>query len=171
MKLHRFLLAFFCVGIAPAYGVCLNNLTREAPDERYLVEAHTVTDLYTGLMWMRCPLGQVWQEDNGRCQLDLSRERQFTWPQALEVAADYAHGEYTDWRLPNKNELNSLVDRACTGPAINENVFPDTVLGGFWTSTPARHSDDFAWQVNFTTGTIIAFDITQTFSLRLVREP
>lgn len=171
MIVRGLILALLCSGVASAYGVCLNNLTREAPDQRYVIEAETVTDLYTGLMWMRCPLGQVWQEDNQRCQLDLSLERQFTWPEALQAAVDYSHAGHTDWRVPNKNELNSLVDRACTGPAINENAFPDTMLGGFWSSTPARHSDDFAWQINFTTGTIIAFDIAQKFSLRLVREP
>lgn len=153
-----------------SHSICLPNLTKEAPDERYQINGETVIDQNTHLMWQRCALGQDWDEQRGRCQLNLEHQRLFTWQQAIEMLEGYSFAGYDDWRLPNKNELNSLVDRACTGPAINETAFPDTTLAGFWTSTPALHSDKYAWQINFTTGTLIAFGTSEQFSLRLVRE-
>lgn len=159
-------LFIFLLGIlsTQTFAVCLNNLPRQAPDSRYEMREETVLDIHTGLLWQRCPLGQEWHAENRLCQLNRNQPRLFTWGEALQAATG-------DWRLPNKNELDSIVDRACTGPAINENAFPDTTLAGFWTSTPARHSDGYAWQIDFATGTLIALPTDTKLSVRLVRDP
>lgn len=152
-----------------SFAVCLENLIRQAPDQRYEVQADTVLDRHTGLLWQRCALGQLWHEEKKLCELKLEQKRLFTWGEALSAATNSTAGGHGDWRLPNKNELDSIVDRACTGPAVNESVFPDTTLAGFWTSTPARHSDGYAWQIDFATGTLIALPTETTLSVRLVR--
>jgi hypothetical protein len=52
-----------------------------------------------------------------------------------------------DWRLPNKNELASLVEVACVRPAINTSVFPAYILGGFWSSSPSVATQWGAWDI------------------------
>ena len=95
----------------------------------------TISDRATGLMWQ--------QEDDGQGR---------DWEDALTYAEGLRLADYTDWRLPNAKELQSIVDytrspQATSSPAINP-VFetsqikaPDGQLQYpyFWTST--NHQD------------------------------
>lgn len=53
----------------------------------------TVTDQATELMWM--------QDDNGEG---------LNWQEALTYAESFVYGGYSDWRLPNAKELQSILD-------------------------------------------------------------
>ncbi|QDO94953.1 DUF1566 domain-containing protein [Formosa sediminum] len=80
----------------------------------------TITDQATGLMWQ--------QVDDGNT---------YNWKESLIYAKNSTLAGYTDWRVPNTKELQSIVDyEKKTIPAINENFFnctnPDS---WFWTST------------------------------------
>jgi len=80
---------------------------------------------------------------------------------------------YTD-RLPNKKELESIVETCGYSPAINQTVFPDTPAAAFWSSTslvspgysPAPQSALF---VAFSDGKTEAFQKTGNLYARLVR--
>src|SRR4030067_533587 len=65
------------------------------PSPRFTVstDGYCVTDNLTGLMWVRSP-------DS------VTR----TWQQALDYANGLSLCGYTDWRLPNVNELESMVN-------------------------------------------------------------
>lgn len=167
MRLLTFFVLIF-VG-ANACAICLDNLPRQAPDGRFEIQGDTLLDRHTGLLWQRCALGQQWNGEKNLCQLKMDQQRLFTWGEALMAATQSTTAGHSDWRLPNKNELDSIVDRACTGPAVNESVFPDTTLAGFWSSTPARHSDGYAWQIDFATGNLVALPVATKLSVRLVR--
>jgi hypothetical protein len=84
----------------------------------------TITDRATGLMWQ--------QADSGT---------RYNWEQALAYACGLRLGGYTDWRLPNAKELQSLVDYtrapAVSGtPAIDTRFFKATEIESwYWTST------------------------------------
>lgn len=80
----------------------------------------TVTDNATGLMWQK--------EDNGIT---------YNWQDALAYAANSDLAGYTDWRLPNTKELQSIVDYdKTTFPAIDENFFScSNADSWFWTGT------------------------------------
>ena len=72
------------------------------------------------------------------------------------------------WRLPQKDELESIVATNCKRPAIDETVFPDTPSIQYWTSTPTGPS--YAWVVFFRTGmSTWNFLRTTPFAVRLVR--
>ena len=146
MILRVFFVAFLSSWLAsPALAACVNSLTREAPDSRYLVDGAVVTDTQTGLIWARCSLGLGWSEADGRCIPGPSgAQQQYTWAEAITASANASWAGYTDWRLPNKNELASLIDRACSGPAMNTTVLTAGPVG-YWSSTPGRREEGYAW--------------------------
>lgn len=92
----------------------------------------TISDLATGLMWQ--------QADDGNAR---------NWESALNYAENLSLAGYSDWRLPNAKELQSLVDynRSPTytnSPAIDPVFYctpiadPNGVLGQYpyyWSST------------------------------------
>ena len=72
------------------------------------------------------------------------------------------------WRLPQRDELQSIVSPNCKKPAINENVFPGTPSIQYWTSTASGPS--YAWVVFFRTGMPTwNFLKTTPFAVRMVR--
>lgn len=154
----------------PSMAACPDGLSASfAADEVILVNNGTVFDATTGLMWMRCSIGQHWHNES--CVEDNAGSPQlFMWAEALNEAKGYAFAGYDDWRLPNKNELESIVDRACFDPAINERVFPNTAARGYWTNSPNNFNDAFAWAINFADGDHVTTRRTNLLSMRLVRE-
>jgi hypothetical protein len=91
----------------------------------------TVTDLATGLMWMKTDSG-----------------RGMSWEDALEYAENLESAGFNDWRLPNAKELQSIVDygrspstsgAAAIDPIFNVDSITDergeTNYPFYWTST------------------------------------
>ncbi|MDO5652264.1 MAG: DUF1566 domain-containing protein [Moraxella sp.] len=115
------------------------------PDSRYtlLNNDSEVKDNVTGLIWQRCSLGQTW---NGTTCTGTAST--YNWQQALTAANALGNG----YRLPNLKELTSLVDDACYNPAINERMFPNTVSGYYWSSSPVASDTSYAWGVSFNDG-------------------
>lgn len=153
-----------------SWAACLNNLATDAPNSRFTVQAGTATDSHTGLMWLRCSLGQKWSESLNTCTANFDVANKFTWNDALTITPTYQAQGFDDWRLPNKNELSSIVDRACTGPAVNETIFPGTLNAGYWSSTPGRREEGYAWHVDFTTGIMLPRETEAKFGVYLVRD-
>lgn len=57
-----------------------------------------------------------------------------------------------DWRLPNRNELQSVVDRSRFNPTIDTNYFPDVTVWDYWSSSPYVGRAAYAWLVSFSGG-------------------
>jgi hypothetical protein len=126
----------------------------------------TITHTTTGLMWKKCPEGRT--HSAGSC---TGTTGNYNWQAALRRAvADNTAGN-TDWRLPSRTELLSLVETGCTSPAINTTRFPNVAASAaFWTSTHAGTlAPDSAFAVRFNHG--ISFIATKDFlaNARLVR--
>ena len=64
-------------------------------------------------------------------------------------------GGYSDWRLPNRNELQSIVDYSRYNPAIDTTYFPGTVASYYWSSTTYAYSTSIAWNVYFGYGYVL----------------
>ncbi len=152
------LIPFVLLSFSPhilANGSCTNENTAipfSTPSSDFILHNDgTATHNATGLMWMRCSMGQTWQGE--RCTGVAS---EFTWQEALtQNGTNYAG--YSDWRLPNKNELASILELRCYNPSINDAIFPDTPASWFWSSSPAAYDSDFAWYVNFNDGDVNYF--------------
>jgi len=146
-------------GSSLAHAVCTSpgtNLVITKPDTLYTNNGDgTVSDNNTGLMWQVCPLGL----SGTTCTTGTLQTE--TWQSALAAAGADTIGGYTDWRLPNKNELMSLVDFACFSPAINDTAFPATTLNPspvgdfYWSSTPVVGNfsgTPLIWGISFDNG-------------------
>lgn len=135
-----------------SYAACNPGLTK--PGVIYLDNGDgTVTDNETGLMW------------------EVATSPAVTWDVALANAVSATTATYTDWRLPNAKELASIVDKACASPAINAVVFPATVSGSYWTSTPVTNagSENSVFTIDFTNGSLNASAKNVASNVRLVR--
>ena len=156
------LLALACA--AQAAQTCRNDIRATAPDGRFTDHGNgTVSDSATGLVWKQCAEGL----SGAGCATGTASA--FTWPQALQRAADASFAGQTDWRLPNKNELESLVERRCYGPAINARFFPNTPSNWFWSSSPYAYGSGYAWIVAFGYGDVYGYGKDYDFHVRLVR--
>ena len=74
-----------------------------------------------------------------------------TWQSAITYCETLNIGGHSDWRLPNINELKSIVDRSKEEPTI-VNGFGSTSSSYYWSSTTYESSKDRAWAVNFYSG-------------------
>ena len=124
----------------------------------------TVLHRPTQLVWQRCALGQSWTGSDCSGDADL-----LDWLAALGAAASHVQAGQSDWRLPNRNELASLVETRCHSPAINGEVFPSTPLEWFWTSSPVSGQVDQAWVIPLTDGEVQPAAIAGQYAVRLVR--
>jgi hypothetical protein len=125
----------------------------------------TITDNATGLMWQQCGYGQTWDGDN--CTGSYGTR---TWQQALDYVQDLNDANYlgyTDWRLPTRNELQSLVDFSIYDPAT---TFPNTVADAYWSSTTNAGNSDNAWYVHFSSGNVLqSIKSSRFYYVRAVR--
>jgi|GEM_PF-2241950 len=70
----------------------------------------TVKDVKTNLQWMRCSVGHTWQD--GMCIKNnklINENNRYTLDEAMAIAKTVDFAGHTDWRLPSKEELLSLV--------------------------------------------------------------
>ncbi|MBT6880289.1 MAG: DUF1566 domain-containing protein, partial [Gammaproteobacteria bacterium] len=75
----------------------------------------------------------------------------------------------SDWRMPTREELRSIVAYDRTIPAIDTDYFPNTVANWFWSASPNAGISDSAWIVNFYYGNVNSANKSNGFRLRLVR--
>ena len=96
----------------------------------------TVVDSTTGLEWLVKPLPRA------------------THQQQLDAIAALDAAGHTDWRLPTRTELQTLVDLTKYSPCIDTDAFPDIDGGWFWTSDLCAWSSASAWGVDFYVGDV-----------------
>ena len=81
----------------------------------------------------------------------------------------------SDWRMPTKSELISIVDYGGTKPAIDPTYFPNTTLSAnsieltFWSASTYAMFSTNAWYVEFGRGYAYYFEKYATYQVRLVR--
>lgn len=130
----------------------------------------TVSDSTTGLVWDRCVLGT---RTSAATSCAANTNATYTWANALAQVSTRnttSHLGYTDWRLPNKNELESLVNLSvASGATIDATAFPSTPAGYTWTSTTYAPAPADAWIVDFYSGYANAYDKYNDGFVRLVR--
>jgi hypothetical protein len=145
-------LIFFCLfSTATVHAACDSNIPASTPDSQLIDNGDgTVTDSKTGLMWKQCVEGL----SGSTCATGTADT--FTWQAALQQPGTVNGGGgfagYTDWRLPDIAELESLVEKQCHSPAINTTRFPNTPSSTVWSGSPYAHYSGIAWYVGFNNG-------------------
>jgi len=97
----------------------------------------TVVDMATGLMWVKDP---------NMIPGGLFASRMY-WYDAINACENLDYAGHDDWRLPNINELMSIVDHGRYDPAFDPMYFvrsPETWTP-YWSSTICAPWTDGAW--------------------------
>ena len=93
----------------------------------------------------------------------------YSWFTAEEFVADVNEQAWcgaTDWRLPDREELLSIVNWNGVDPAIDSGYFPNTQRGHYWTSSL---TDGRAWSVLFSIPESRLMNLSASNFVRLVR--
>nr|WP_275284988.1 DUF1566 domain-containing protein [Thiospirillum jenense] len=160
-------MALLWIETAPAV-TCITGLTANNPDNVYTINANgTVLDTRTGLMWKRCTEGNTWNAATNGCSGEPTT---FDWSNALSLAEASTWANYTDWRLPNRKELASLIENCRIDQAINDTVFPNTHNSYYWSSSPSADYETMSWQIHFADGTTDSGVRLGANVVRLVRD-
>jgi hypothetical protein len=108
--------------------------------------------------------GEAGLKNGGSC-VDIACDTQ-AYVQAIN---DLGLCGVSDWRLPTKRELLSIVDNGLLNPAIDSRFFPNTLSSNYWSSLPSADQNNSAWQVYFRFGEASPNKKSQRNHLRLVR--
>jgi hypothetical protein len=94
----------------------------------------------------------------------------FSFAGATAYCESLDYGGFSDWRLPSRIELVSLVDYTQSNPAIDPTAFPGTPAAAFWTSSPkVSFSMSEAWTVDFASGATASTELGTMLQVRCVR--
>lgn len=89
-----------------------------------------------------------------------------TWKSALKYCEDLNYGGVSNWRLPNINELKSLLNYSLKNPVTS---FPGMPLQSFWASTSYKGYKEYGWYVNFFSGEVYYHTKSSLYHARCVR--
>jgi hypothetical protein len=138
----------------------------------------TITDNITGLMWQKCSVGQ---NNDGTCS---GTPTAYSWykasgtfnatynPVSTDVCGSLTLGGHTDWRLPTKLELFTILNFGTFNPAIDTTYFPNTEssneIGEYWSST-VQPGGSSMMEVGFYRGLTMGLPGSSAFYVRCVR--
>ncbi len=122
------------------------------------IASNCVMDNLTGLMWLRNPdaTGRDWTNAIDSCN-------------ALDGAG--GRGGHTDWRLPNRKELESLIECRYFGPPLPNTIGTgqgaegDPFIGiqafeSYWSSTAYAAITGAVWAISLYDGALVNINIT-----------
>lgn len=95
---------------------------------------------------------------------DIKKDLEDSQTSTMAVQSDT---EQALWRLPEVDELMSLIEIACVNPSINATVFPSTDNTLYWTATEVEN--DEADLVYFSYASQISLDKQRRYAVRAVK--
>ncbi|AUR52607.1 DUF1566 domain-containing protein [Aquella oligotrophica] len=184
-KLYQLLGLFFISGNVLAASIAKVPATGETggvtgsgsgvawPTTRFVVSGDCVTDNLTGLMWPKNGIigfeateggGPISQPNYANTDPTLNN---LSWANATIAISNMNSAfiklcGYSDWRLPNKVELKSLVNYGNSNPAnwLIVQGFSSVQADNYWSSSSYAPNTNFAWYVYFNDGYVGADDKT-----------
>lgn len=135
----------------------------------------TITDVNTSLMWEKLA------DDGSVHDKDLTYEWNWAYQVKIATLNGSAFAGHTDWRLPNRRELESIVNLDALSPAIagafRQNCTPGcsvltcscTPSGMTWSSSSLPQSWEPAWFVDFNDGRVYWINKSTPLTVRAVR--
>ena len=120
-----------------------------------------VRDNHTGLVWeVKTTDGGIHNESNtyrwgGKTALLTGTfgTRYNDWDTLVDGSnAGSGLCGFTDWRVPSREELLSIVNYNQAWPVIDTAYFSNTVGGNYWSASPVAGDSGLAWGVDFDNG-------------------
>ena len=108
------------------------------------------------------PNKQMWQDNEDTKTTNLS------WTDAIGFCENLKIESYDDWRLPNKEELDSIVDKN-QKPTINK-AFGNVKATTYWSKSDYRNSQYYAWVIDFSKGESEGYSKVEESLVRCVRD-
>jgi len=124
----------------------------------------TITEKVTRLMWVKDPSqipGGLWGTPGIPVRM--------TWSNAIINCEALNYAGYSDWRLPNVTELESIVDYGRYSPAIDTLFFPNSQTSYYLTSSTVAYITSYCWIVYGYNGYTYYTSKTSTNYVRPVR--
>ena len=123
-----------------------------------------ILDNNTGLVWeVKSP-----NEDDVNYYDD-----KYSWQDTTEVYIkklnEEKYGGFDDWRMPNKDELRSIVDYSKTNPAVDKWYFPNCQIALYWCKNTYEMQPSFGWVIFFGLGSATANGKANERHVRAVR--
>jgi hypothetical protein len=119
----------------------------------------TVNDNLTGLMWTKN--ANLMATNDASFDSDGTQDGAVTWQRALDYVKwmnNNSYFGYRDWRLPNRSELESKINRgeahSSTWLLQSLQGFTNVQSNSYWSSSTSTLYYDNAWNVNFNDGTV-----------------
>lgn len=168
--------------IAPAPGELLYQQDGSAPLHplSYKKLGNNGIELPTNASWedgLRCVkdhnTGLIWEVKSPVSGDVNFAEDQYTWNEISSLYVDKLnkanYGGYSDWRVPNKDEVRSIVDYNKMNPAIDTNYFQNTQPGIYWCANTYQMQPYFAWVIFMGFGSATASSKNKKQFIRAVR--
>jgi hypothetical protein len=131
---------------------------KAAPNSRFTAhDDGTVTDNQTGLDWVQAP------------QSLAGNSGTMVWSNAVNFCNDLVYAGHSDWRLPSRTELMSMVDSTQKFPSLPSGHLFDVQNSHYWSSTPHAGLSGFAWYVNLSYGYVSDYSTALSFYVWPVR--
>jgi len=111
----------------------------------------TITDTVTGFMWQK------------QTTIDMNWATALNYCQNLELAG------FSDWRMPGREVLRSIVDYTRYAPSLDTSFFPQSMSAAYWSSTTDHQQMDNAWVIHFQYGNDLSRKKNSLYAIRAVR--
>ena len=97
-----------------------------------------IVDNLTGLVWQKQPAGDA-----------------YTWINALLYIDDWSCGGFSDWRLPNRNELRTLVHYGVVSNTtwLSDEGFSSVLDGFYYSTTTLLENGSYIYAMKMSDGT------------------
>lgn len=167
--IHQIVVLLLCAlvaGTAEARAQrCKDSKVATTPTSDFIINDNgTAVHKKTGLMWKRCIEGTKGSSCSGE-------PKKLFWEDMEKQYKSVSFAGLRGWRVPSVDEMKSIIEKKCKGPALNLDVFPDASTFPNWTSSEIEGSGGKAWQMYVTSGVAIKANKAVGSALRLVRTP